>query len=669
MLSNEYKAALKEQIIKEFITKNGRVPSDEEYFFLEKRKNEEMSILDKVGFSGFVLNKPFYREESSAIKENINREAILKDLIVINKTINNLGQKLEDSFRGFKTSANKTAAKLELIESRINSFILSNKAIDLFTNSIYENFSSLDKVIYSQTSCEVNNGYASLKKDSRSLINPDTFNVKANVVSENSVTNKINLVKLETIKQEDGSSFDLAVYSKSPRGNVSLILEFDFNEKTFISDYKLVINNINTNSKTRITALYSTNGFDYTILDPAEQVLNKSKMFKSVGIDGISKIKLIISKSEFDTVSSNNQEYVYMFSIESISFFNNAYSIQETSFETDVKVKNKAYQTLVMGPYLNTDTYGNLVNFTKAKLSTCTICPPSTYVDFYLSQDGVNWIAVDTKNNLSDIVTFASNSEEINTTFLKEELSENALIAVEDYLNNSNWAKEAYINKCIDLDFSEVSRSSFVVKRNLNKDDGWIWNRNKKLYQTTVYVNNTSGTNINIGNTKVLVNGLEKTGNIFLDKGYHLIETSNKNWKNLTKDFLNEEDLKREDSLYPYNHKYIFSGYKYPTNFNGEKVYLGFEENFGYLMKYISPEKFLLLSETDLEYYTIEQDQNLLKIKVIVDKTDTKWNEEEISFSWQSNANSSFEIYLKANLFTTDPTKAPIIEDFSIRTI
>jgi hypothetical protein len=661
MLSREYSLEIKNKIISEFVLLHSRLPTDAEYAILETQLLNTYASIDNSGFSEVDIESVKYREVSSATKENANRTSMLQDMRALYGRLNSLAIDVENSFRGFKNQSIKLDKDLELLESKANNLLLMNSSVDVFVNGIEETFSNTDKVIFEDSDADVVSGYCTMKRNGNNLIDLASAAIKSSVVSNNTLLGQNNSVSLEKIKLDDGNFWELAVYSREAQGRVSLVIEIDLLSKKYVGDIKLNLSPINTNSKTVITFAYSIDGKNYAVLPNAEAVVNKNSVIASVGIADIQKLRIILAKDSADDVSSNSLQNVYLFSIDNISIYTDGYT------------ENKKQQ-IVLGPYEVIDYSGNPVTFTKATLSACAQIPESTSVDFYLSQDAVLWKAIDPFGKGSNIVVFGNSSSELNKSRIDVTVNENRLVENSEHLV---FAKEAFINKCIDLDLGEVSRYSFEIKRNTGLTSyglgrGWDYDRNRNTYTTTVYVENLEGQYINLGKSSILLNNRKVNGRVFLPNGYNTVVTSSTNWKEIPAGLLSEVELRQNDSLYPYNHKYLFEGYNYANTFKGDFIYTGFRNTFSYLMQYVSPEKFNLIevnSEHSKKFYTVEYIDNYLYVKVLVDKTNSKWLDEEFSFVWNTNANLASSVYLKAVLSTSSPTKTPIIEDFMIRTI
>ena len=111
-----------------------------------------------------------------------------------------------------------------------------------------------------------------------------------------------------------------------------------------------------------------------------------------------------------------------------------------------------------------------------------------------------------------------------------------------------------------------------------------------------------------------------------LVRDYHSFTTSHSNWHDIPEGITNHTDLEEQDPVYPFNHKLIIEGYKYPSNFAGARVYEGVDEYFGSLLEYVSPEEFEEEeNDGNLHIYTVESYDGRLYFKVKADSADGSW--------------------------------------------
>ena len=226
-----------------------------------------------------------------------------------------------------------------------------------------------------------------------------------------------------------------------------------------------------------------------------------------------------------------------------------------------------------------------------------------------------------------------------------------------------------------------VPASSFVVKRNVPVDQypqvlgtaaGWAFNENTQQYSTTLYIDDPDGRYLDLGDTSAYINNSLVSGLVYLPQGYTVFATTDSNWIEVSSGLASVDSLEQADPLYPYNHKYLVEGYRYPPSFSGDKAYQGADAYFGKLMVYRSPEEFAYAEPGDPFYYqmfTIEDGDGNWYIKVKVDKTDASWRDEQYGVSWTVQSSDTNQLYVKALLSTSDKGQTPRIDSFKVRVI
>lgn len=662
-ISKEYQQTLKKRAIQRFVEEHARAPSSTERKVLLGKTFKDYPTVDEVGISGFDIQKILFRDESSAAVENKNRAAILDDLLTQAKKIDNLILHAENSFRGFRATASKTERLLRQIESRLDNLILMRDKSNIFSYGIEETFETQENVDIDRTTASVEANYCTLRRTGYSAIDLSNVSLSASTVSERGVVGTQASNTLEALKELDGSFWEYLVYTKHRRGRVSVALDIEFPEPIFVGDLRLIANPINTNSRSTITLLYSLDAQTFTTLPPEERALSEGENQFSVGIEGIRKIRLLISKNASDTVTTTRNQFVYIFSLDLLEIYSDTYTNDRTS-----EFVSTAYTIL--------DEEGNPVNFTKVTCEACTTEPENTSVNFFVSKDSNTWIPISHTEDSLQVVSFgrldrASASDIVDSTLLEQNLVEQ-IPGIEEI----DFPSEAFLNIFIKEDFVDrVPKRNITIKRNIPSSKsvygipaGWFFDTSTKRYRTTVYIDALEGRDIDFGPRGVVVNGNLVAGQVHLEPGFSTIETDESNWYELDQNITNINDLKREDPLYPYNHKYLVEGYAYPGSFAGEQVYTGVDEFFGSLLKYVPAELFNS-SEQDINIFTTVRVDGNLYFKVKVDKTDSSWQDELFLADWIVQSGADNKLYVKAVLQTSDIKVSPVIHDFKIRVI
>jgi len=240
--------------------------------------------------------------------------------------------------------------------------------------------------------------------------------------------------------------------------------------------------------------------------------------------------------------------------------------------------------------------------------------------------------------------------------------------------------EEAVCNTFLPESLSDqfVLQNTFVKRNKRQKDkkvygvsSGWFNDLSNLRYRTTIKVDSFEGVVIDLGNTSAFINDKLVTGEILLPKGYHNFSTNYTNWVDVPEGLATIEELKKFDPLYPRNHKLMIEGYPYSEKFRGERAYnkVGVE-NFGALLRYVSPEKFLGSEfDNDLYIYTVEEYNGNLFFKVKIDSKDASWVKEVVEIVYMLRSSDSNTVYVKALLRSEDIKITPNINRFQVRVI
>ena len=157
-ISKEYQNKLREKAVKKFVLENSRSPSPEELDFLLASYYREYASVDEIGISGVDVAKPTYQESSSAFTENKNRDAILSDLQAIQDRITGVTRLLEDSYRGFQGTVNRTRKLLNQVEGKVDNLLLLQGDVDVFVTGIEESFDTQEFVDLDKTTASIEAG-------------------------------------------------------------------------------------------------------------------------------------------------------------------------------------------------------------------------------------------------------------------------------------------------------------------------------------------------------------------------------------------------------------------------------------------------------------------------------------------------------------------------------
>ena len=666
-ISEEYRKTLRRRAVQRFIQKNQRSPTEAELNQLISVEERNYPTVDQVGIVGFDMDRPRFKDTSSTEMENRNRSALHDDLTTLSDRLDNLLVRLEDSHRGFYATSSRIGRLLHQTESRLDNLLLLNGLADVFVVGVEETFDTQEFVNQSFTDAQVEAGYVTLGRTGYTAIDLNDVRLRSTVAGTANIVGKSASSSIDSLKEDDGSLWEYLVYTQDQQGRVTLVLSMEFPEPAYIGDIRLNGLPISVNKKMTVSCFYSLDGQAWTTLDPVEQVATSEMAFQ-IGLEGVKKVQFTFSKNAADSITQSGNQYMYVFSLDSLKVYADAFKPSRRS-------------TLVCGPYEIKDDQGNPVYFTKATMVACTGEPNDTSVSFYLSQDGQEWLGVSHDGDAGNYVSFYDSSATQASAFIEESSATGAVLDSVSGVEDLDFQTDGVLNTYIDAEYvGIVPLQSVVVKRNVVSDlssllgavPGWSFDETTQQYSTTLYIESPRGRYIDLGSTSAYINGNLVSGQVFLPQGYSTFATSDSNWIELDTSLSTADELEAADPLYPYNHKYLVEGYPYAGSFVGDRIYQGVDEYFGCLMVYRSPEEFVFAQEGDPNFYkmfTIEDVDGNWYIKVKVDKTDSSWQEELFSTDWAVQSAPTNQLYVKALLSTSEAGRTPRIDSFKVRVI
>jgi len=662
MIDTQYDIAVKEKFIADFIKENQRRPTIDEVRFGLRAFKTQYPDIQHVGFSGYDVEKPNHGEESSARKENKTREALRRDSLTLSKKLDNLFLHLEDSHRGFEASVQRLGRVLDAQESRVNNLVLLNNKIDNFYYGVEENFSVQDKIDFVNSTVTVGNKGCSLKRKNLQLIDLQNATIQASAIGKVPLLGQSATSAMSSLLKNDGDVWEYLVYSDRLQGEVTLIIEVELPQPTYISEISLGLNSIETNDRMTFASFYSIDGRTYAPTDAYQR--NANGVFLSLGVDKVKKILFKITKRAADSETGSRRQFVYLFAIDSIQMFSSEYSSELTG-------------ELIAGPYEIVDYTGKSILYKAAVCEVCSIEPVGTSVDFFLSQDGWTWKPIASNGQGLKVVSFGednSNPVVLNTLDPTKGASE-LLLEIPD-LSEVNYADEAVLNLYLPAGQEIIERSLSVLRNVKSSHEPYEepsgWGFENGLYRTTINVAEEQGRWINIGASSAVINGKEVSGLVQLHKGDNTFATSKVNFRPLANGIATLEELIGQDSLYPYNHYHLVEGYNYPSLYQGEKVYRPAGTVFETRMQYLPPGSFSRLTTSDPFFFTSYTmvETNLGKIiKVKVAKNFSSWDLERFSTSYRQHNGLSSQIWVKAFLQSESEHKSPFISSYKLRVI
>jgi hypothetical protein len=662
-MSTYYDKAIKTKAIQDFLSLNSRAPSREELVLLLEEYKVKYASLESIGFYGSESQKIGFKDASSSSLENQNRQALVRDLQTVSEQTDNLLGNLESSMRGLQSSGSRVSRLLTSLEARLNNLILISDKADAFWYGLEEEFNEQDKIIFSQTTATVDNGFVTLGRAARAPIGLETVTFSADVISSGGPVSTVTLGGVQNLRAQDGATWDLIAYSNFRRGRVTARLDMDFSQPTYVSAIRMVMKTIAGTSQVKATMLYSLDGTSMIRSKVQEETMPLNLFQFELGVDKVKKVTILLSKDSADTETDSTDEYAYMYSFDMVEILGGTYTSDKQS-------------EIVLGPYEFTDTYGIPVNFSRATLEACVFVPDNTSANFFLSKDGESWISVAHNANALAVAAFGSDTAPESVRILEGGTSTKALITDPQIIDlhslDVNWQCDAILNTALLASwYPQVVDQTILVHRGVPSSTSSGWVKTPNGYKTTILVSQPEGMLLDLGATSALINGHRRSGLVTIASGYSTFETSDSNWYPVATGLASEKLLRSSDPLYPNNHKYLIEGYGYVGNFQGQRVYQGANAYFKSKLTYVTPERFES-GDSDYNYdiFTIASEKNGdYYFLVKVDKTSAAWQNELIEASWKVRGTDSNQLYVKIVLHTSSEDKTPRVDSFKLRVI
>lgn len=644
MFKNDIQENLKLEIIKRFIIANNRIPNTGELNDLIKSINSKMTDLKKTGLFLSVEN------------QNINKEISLEELNLsindINFNLSFFKQSIEDLWNSFSIKVLETVSALtntdrylRNINAQASSLLMNNKFNSNLLYIIHEDFSKLNNLLITESTCEVGSFGAQGYTEKIPLT---IESIDSQVIGNSFSKHKIEGTTLSLL-EDDTSYFVVTVINQVAEKN-SLVLtssldslkEVGIVKFNYISSHNDTLHfyTFDENQWSLIEAIDSPN-------DVTNFIVNKT----------ISKFKILITRNSYDYEDNG---FISLFKIDSIKCF--THSTLGTS-------------ELYMGPYTLKDSMGENAIFNFIQLDVCEVNREHSYIEYYISSDNSNWIPVLPVKNKSgnSIIFFNSNNSDIH-----EKINSNLNYDQIDYSNLAELeltTEQAVLNFKLPIAYKDLlSPNAFTIKRNITSSSsvfgvssGWSldYQTNESLYKTTIENLSDGDIILDIGNSSAYVDGVLISNILTITPGIHEFATSQSNWFDIEGVYETEKDLISNDPLYPFNHKFLIEGYAYPSTFTGNKVYVGLNSNYGTLLQKVDKDE--LESSSSLNYYSLYTDENYIYIIVNTLKGFSDWINELYEIKYYIPDNTNSEIYLKAIFYSHDLKNTSLLKNFTIK--
>lgn len=214
------------------------------------------------------------------------------------------------------------------------------------------------------------------------------------------------------------------------------------------------------------------------------------------------------------------------------------------------------------------------------------------------------------------------------------------------------------------------------------------WKFLEPYYTTVVEILNPLGITIDFGDKTVYIDEVAYTnkvgskiltGKTATTTGIHLIKVHKDNWLEITPDLDNLDDIKAEDTLYPFNHKLLVEGYAYPTNYGSgqEKAYTGVDLFASDLMQRVSIFDFGHSVKADqYHFYALDRDgpnthaagNEATRLFVVkVDQNNADFQNERFVLRFNLINQRYKYLRLKAIFSTFSKTVAPFLDSYKIK--
>lgn len=558
-------------------------------------------IPDKTGTAvpGDVINADLLLEEKQA-KEEVFRKLLKERIQAALK---------EDSIYKKNSIANRKLSKtIDRVIYKLERQILSSDIRSSYIETIYEDFSTRDKLI-----AELSDPYTYANGISLSGV------IEESIPAKKSYTvfgGNVSLISGSIKTATENEPFE--VFLNSCDSNTYLEIVLKLNGERIVKELYLETDD---------------SPYEVRVYDRLANLLGTQLMFNS-------NICIPLASATTDTVYVRIKKQ-------------SASPVQHFSIKA-VELRNKNYQTngtFVWGPY-------EIDQASTIEINVCSTIPPNTSIQTFCSIDGgtsyfsfQNAVPFTTATGTSTLTT-----ETVNTNLLKELLDFENEIEIDSY----------YLNAAIPIS-ETIHPGKLIVKKNLRQDglviggvpSGWYQNGLLEYCTNIIYGQTTT---IDFGTSQIYINGMLLSGVQILLPGTYEIKVPAEYFGTVEESLANENALRRRDSLYPYNCRYLIEGYSYPITFKGQQLY---------------PEKQNIWAKT-LNYQpgVLNYDE---EFKVVEDSTHyylmirtsypDGWQTERYSILYKGNESGAENLYVKLVLSTNSRTVSPIAHYLTIEAL
>lgn len=554
-------------------------------------------------------------EKFSAAKYNETNLEIARDLTVLYKELLAITDDSIKSFDRWRTETLSMQAQIRALDTRITNLLRTQ--IEQNSNFIADDFIDSSKTDVNNTTAFLNLNehtvalYTSNNNPTKIILNDiDPSKVEFNLLSRNDLQNIVNITPIINAFQDVNSFWQTQVLVNNSQKPITAELKIQLNNAVVpVSKITFTIHSSNAGNPIQITPMISTDGINFSALNTSNITVSVDTIGSwSFPSTDVLVVKFIMTKTGYDTLDNNN--FVYEFGAQDISFYNENFGTDSQTF----------YSTALSG----LDTDNNPIEFDSVELEVCERIPDNTSIDYFISAlnsptDTPTWISIDQVDkdpslhskkisfgNIDNItlhgsqVSFDSSGSTnlINpgANFDLISLSSGSTITtnltapnIRYVLVNSN---ERILNYQIDGSI-DVVQDSVEIFRNVgirgntdlvrNIQSGWTFA--EPYYISNIEITNQNGLLIDFGDQQIILDNTPAKGRTTVLNGIHNIKIHKNNWINIPVGLTTIEDLKSNDPLFPFNHKYLVEGYDL---LSPENPYLGADIFAGYYMTQVS---------------------------------------------------------------------------------
>jgi hypothetical protein len=702
-ISDTYENYLLEKIIKELLLA-GETPTIEkilsEYEELTNGQDVSEPLFDATSSHTETL------ENASAEKQNDTNNLIKQDLTVAYKELFTLTDKIVSSLDRWRTESALLENRTKKVDRRIQD--LYELARHKNQRYISDDFVDTSKVDLEDTTAFVDLQHQTVAIDT-SLKHPSRIYLDDVMKSEAlfTVLNRRNFIAARIAPEgELENAFDdmdnfwqtrVTMSKNTFPVNTELLVRVA-DEPITLTKIFLKLHAGNNTSSIYITPMLSVDNINFSQLpvDDVTASVNDKYIWTFSGQQA-KWVKFIFQKAGHDSVDGVN--YIYEFGAEEISFFSEEYDLDST-------------QELISHALSVEESDKSIFEFSTVKLETCERVPTNTDIDYYVSVSNDSsfpdlvWTRIDPGDRegplYPDTIKFSTlenlavggakvsydayHNTDINPAlaYTLVDLSGNTLIESSELATESRYkfgnSNDRILDHVLHGDLNIVN-GSVEIFRNVGIPNSssvdWTeetrnvragWSFSDPYYSTVVEVINSDSIKINFGSEVLIIDDKPRRGVVTLSKGLHKVKIHKDNWVNIPGLLTTLDDIKANDSLYPFNHKHLIEGYDIidPAN-----PYQGVDLFAEIYMKEVSVSDMLTnVQPTDYTRFAIDFDFTANSNFVFVVKSDennSDFMDEMFTIRFDLKDQLYKYVKLKAILSTKDQELTPNLDGYRLK--